>query len=74
MDFFNRFGAGNDQVIVAAVILLAAELLRGEVHFLQVGTHGAIKDEDTPVECIQVAAVGVISLHDHLQLLTLHAR
>ena len=67
MDLFDHFGTRDDQVVVAAVKLLAAKLLSGEVHFLQVGAHSTVKYQYLLIEGIQIATVGVISLHDWLR-------
>ena len=62
MDLFHGFGVRDDQVVVAAVVLLAAEMLGGQILVLQAGAHRAVEDEHFLFEGIQVTAVGVFSL------------
>ncbi len=62
VDFFHGFGIRDDEVVVAAVVLLAAKMFGSEVLVLQAGAHGAVEDKDFLFEGIEVAAVGVFTL------------
>ncbi len=62
MDFFHGFGIRDDEIVVASVVLLAAEMFGSEVLDLQAGSHRAIEDEDFLFEGVEVTAVGVFSL------------
>ena len=61
MDFFHGFGIRDDEVVVASVVLLAAEMLGSQVLDLQAGSHRAVEDEDFLFEGVEVAAVCVFS-------------
>ena len=39
-------GAGQDQLLIAPLVLGPAEVVGGEVAFLELGSHGAVDDED----------------------------
>ena len=54
-------GAGEDEVLVAAFELGAAEVVGGEVQGLDRGAHGAVEDEDALVEQRFDAAAGLSS-------------
>ena len=53
MDFFHGERVGDNQVIVAAEGAFAAKMFGGQVLALQVGAHGAIKDQNALLQCIQ---------------------
>ena len=59
MNGLNHVRTGDDQIIVAAVEVLTAKILRGEVVILDAGAHGAIKDDDMILDGIQVAAIAI---------------
>ncbi len=63
VDFFHGFGVRDDEVVIAAVVLLAAEVLGGELLVLQAGAHRAVEDEYFLFKSIEVAAVGVFAIH-----------
>jgi hypothetical protein len=46
VDLLDHVGAGDDQVVVAPLQPLAAEVARGEVVALDGGAHGAVEHED----------------------------
>ena len=62
MDFFHGFGIRDDEVVVAAVVLLAAEMFGSQVLDLQARAHRAVEDEDFLFEGVEVTAVGVFSI------------
>ena len=61
MDFFHGFRIRDDEVVVAAVVLFAAEVFGGQVLELQAGAHGTVEDEHFLFEGVEVCAVGVFS-------------
>ena len=61
MDFFHGFGIRDDEVVVASVVLLAAEMFGGEVLHLQAGSHRAVEDEDFLFEGVEITAVCVFA-------------
>jgi hypothetical protein len=63
MDFFHGFGIRDDEVVVASVVLLAAEMFGGQVLGLQACSHRAVEDEDFLFEGVEVTAVGVFAIH-----------
>ena len=54
MDFFHGFGIRDDEIVIASVILLAAEMFGSQVLHLQARSHRAIKDEDFLFEGVEV--------------------
>jgi len=46
MDFLHGFGIRDDEEVVAAVVLLAAEMLGSQVLDLEAGAHRPVEDED----------------------------
>ncbi len=65
MHMFNRLRVGHDQVIVASIGALPAKMLSGEVLFLQVGSHRAVKDDDLFLQYIKICLIRVFSGHIH---------
>ena len=63
MDFFHGFRIRDDEVVVASVVLLAAEMLGSQVLHLQARAHRAVEDKDFLFEGIEVSAVCVFSIH-----------
>ena len=61
MDFFHGFGIRDDEVVVASVVLLAAEMFGGQVLDLQAGAHRAVEDEDFLFEGVEIFSVCVFS-------------
>ena len=59
VDRLDDLGLRDDEVVVAAVVLLAAEVLGGQVLRLQAGAHRAVEDQDLLFEGVEIAAVGV---------------
>ena len=64
MDFLHGLRIRDDEVVVASVVLLAAEMFGGEALVLQAGAHRAVENEDFLFEGVEVAAVGVFSIHN----------
>ncbi|MBV6402715.1 MAG: hypothetical protein CNIPEHKO_03028 [Anaerolineales bacterium] len=61
MNFFHGFGVRDDEVIVASVVLLAAEMFGSQVLHLQARSHRAVEDKDFLFEGVEVRAVGVFA-------------
>ncbi len=62
MDFFHGFGIRDDEVVVASVVLFAAEMFGSQVLDLQARSHRAIEDKDFLFEGVEVTAVGVFAI------------
>src|SRR5262249_10475766 len=56
VDRLNDVGASEDQVVVAALETLPAEVVRGRVVELNVRTHRAIEDEDAVSDGLEIGA------------------
>ena len=54
MERFDGLGLGFHQELIAALQVLAAKVLHGEVHQLEVGAGGTIKEQDPLTERRQV--------------------
>src|SRR6185436_2828571 len=61
MDFFHGFGIRDDEIVVATVVLLAAEMLSCEILFLQAGAHRAVEDKDFLFECVKIFSICIFS-------------
>ena len=46
MDFFDRRRLCDDKIFVASVIMLAAEIVRGQILHLDIRTHRSVEDDD----------------------------
>ena len=63
MDFFHGFGIRDDEVVVASVVLLTAEMVGSEVLQLQAGSHRAVEDEDFLFESVEIFSVCIFAIH-----------
>jgi len=63
VNLLHGLGEGDHQVIVATVVLLAAEFLRAKILRLQTRSHGTVEDQYLLLKCIQVAAICVATFH-----------
>ena len=75
MDFFHGFGKRDDEIVVASVILLAAEMLGSEMLVLQTRAHCTIEDKDFLFEGVEVFSICIFSINiksPHIFLLTVN--
>jgi hypothetical protein len=63
MNFFHGCGIRDDEVVVASIVLLAAEMFGSQVLHLQAGAHRAVEDKDFLFEGVEVFSVCIFSIH-----------
>ena len=63
VDFFHGGRIRDDEIVITAVVLLAAEMFGSEVLDLQTRAHRAIEDENFLFEGVEVFSISVFSVH-----------